>query len=155
VMKRRGLRGVTLFLAISASVVSACISVLLMAGEYHSARFNLDTYDREYQGWEACRLTNPAYYADNKEAVSSCLTSLKAARDNFWLRRSTIQLAGMFIIAGLSSAAGGYVTAWGLVRLVGMGFHGFVRWLSLRFSPRPKKPLDSQSHLQPDISTEY
>ena len=154
-MKRRGLRGIPLFLAISTSVVSACVSVLLLAGEYHSARLNLDAYDREYQGWQACRQMNPAYYEDNKGAMDSCLKSLEAARDNFWLRCSTAQLAGLFIIVGLSSGAGGYVATWGLVCLVGMGFHGFVRWLSLRSPPKPKRPLDSQAPLHPDISTEY
>ena len=71
-MKIRGLRGIPLFLAIGVSVILACVSVLLMAGEYHSARFNLDTYDREYQGWQACRQMKPAYYEENKDAVSSC-----------------------------------------------------------------------------------
>lgn len=153
-MKRRGLRGVPLFLAISASVISACVCVLLMAGEYHSARFNFTTHDREYQGWQACRQMRPAYYEDNKEAVSSCLTSLEEARDNFWLRRSTAQLVGLFIIVGLSSAAGGYLAIWGLVCLVRISLRGVVRWLSLRSPPKPKGPLDSQSQLQPSISTE-
>ena len=154
-MRRRGLRGVTLFLAISASVVSACVCVLLMAGEYHSARFKRDAHDREYQGWLACRQMNPAYYEDNKEAVSSCLKSLEAARDNFWLRRSTAQLAGLFIIVGLGSAAAGYLATWGLVWLVGMGFQRFMRWLSLRSPPKPKRPLDSGSAFDPDVSAEY
>jgi hypothetical protein len=154
-MKRRGLRGIPLFLAISASVISACVCVLLMAGEYHSARFNLDTYDREYEGWQACRQVKPAYYEENQEAVSSCLTSLEAARDNFWLKRSTAQLAGLFIIGGLSSAAGGYGATWMLVWLIGVGCHKIVRWWSLRSSPKPKPPLDNQSHFRPDMSAEY
>ena len=153
-MKRK-LHGVTLFLAISASVVSACVSVLLMSGEYHSARFNLDTYDREYQGWQACCQTNPAYYEENKEAVSSCLKSLQDARDNFWLRCSTAQLAGLFIVVGLGSAAGGYLTTWVLVALVGMCFHWFVRWLSLRSPPKPRKRPDRQSPFQADVSAEW
>lgn len=155
VMRRRGLRGVTLFLAISASVISACVCVLLVAGEYHSARFKLDTHDREYQGWQACRQMNPAYFEANKEAMNSCLRSLEDARDNFWMKRSTAQLAGLFIIVGLGSAATGYLATWGLVWLVGMGFHRFFRWLSLRSPSKPKRPLESQSHLHPDISAEY
>jgi len=126
-----------------------------MAGEYHSARFKLDTHDREFQGWQACRQMNPTYFDANKEAVRSCLTSLEDARDNFWLRRSTAQLAGLFIIAGLGIAAGGYLATWSLVWLVGIGFQRFVRWLSLRSPPKPRRPLDSQSHLHPDISAEY
>jgi hypothetical protein len=153
-MKRK-LHGVTLFLAISASVVSACVSVLLMAGEYHSARFNLDTYDREYQGWQAFRQTNPVYFEANKGAVDSCLKSLEGARDNFWLRRSTAELAGLFIVVGLGSAAGGYLTIWVLVALAGMGFHCFVRWLSLRSPPKTRKRPDRQSPLPTDVSAEW
>jgi hypothetical protein len=153
-MKLRGLRGIPLFLAVSASVVLACISVLLMAGEYHSVRSNLDALDREYQGWEACRQMRPAYYEDNKEAVSSCLKSLEETRDNFWLKLPKVQLAGLFIIVGLGSAAGGYVAIWVLVLLIGGCFQKFVRWLSLRSPPKPKMPLDSQSEIQPSISTE-
>lgn len=153
-MKRRGLRSIPLFVAVSASVILTCISVLLMAGEYHSARFNLDTYDREYQGWQACRQMKPAYYEDNKEAVSSCLTSLEAARDNFWVKRSMGELAGLFIIAGLGSAAGGYLAIWGLILLIGVGFHKLVRWLSLRSPPKPGKPLECEPPLQSSISAE-
>jgi len=153
-MKLRGLRGIPLFLAISASVVSACVCVLLMAGEYHSARFNFDTHDREYQGWQACRQMKPAYYEENKKAVSSCLKSLEEARENFWLKRSTTELVGLFIAAGLGSAAGGYVTTWGFLLLIGWGFQKCVRWLSFRSPPKPKRPLDSQSQLQPSISSE-
>ena len=152
---RRRLHGVTLFLAISASVVSACVSVLLMAGDYHSARFNFDTQDREYQGWQACRQTNPAYFEANKGAVESCLKNLEGARDNFWLRRSTVQLTELFIIVGLGSAAGGYLTIWVLVWLIGMGFHRMARWLSLRSPPKTRGPMDRQSHLHADVSTEY
>jgi hypothetical protein len=156
-MKLRGLRGIPLFVAISASVIFACISVLLVAGEYHSARFNLDTYDREYQGWRACRQMNPAYYEDNKEAVSSCLTSLEAARDNFWLQRPMVELVGLFIIAGLGSAAGGYLGSWGVILLIGAGYQKSIRRLSLRSPSKPEspeRPLECEPPLQSGISAE-
>jgi len=154
IMRRRELRGVTHFLAISASVVSACVCVLLTVGEWHEARSNLNTHDREYQGWQAFRQTNAAYYDDNKEAVSSCLTSLKAAQDNFWLQRSTVELGGLFIVAGLGSAAGGYLVTWGLLWFIGMGIQRFMRWLSLRSRPKPKRPLDSESAIEADVPAE-
>jgi len=154
VMKLRGLRGIPLIVAISASVILACISVLLMAGEYHSARFNLETYDREYQGWQAFRQMKPAYYEDNKEAVGACLTSLDAARDNFWVKRSMRELVGLFILAGLGSAAGGFLAIWGLILLIGMGFHKLGRWLSLRSGPKPGRPLECEPPLQSSISAE-
>jgi hypothetical protein len=153
-MKRK-LHGVTLFLAVSVSVISACVSVLLMAGDYHSAQFNLDTHDREYQGWQACLQTNPAYYKENKKAVDSCLTNLEDARGNFWLKCSKVELAGMFIAVGLGSAVGGYLTIWVLVWLIGMVFNRFARWLSLRSPPKTRGPLDRQSPFHADISAEY
>ncbi|MEJ2701725.1 MAG: hypothetical protein P8Z79_04720 [Sedimentisphaerales bacterium] len=154
-MRRRKWQGVTLFLAISASVVSASVCVLVMVGEYHSAQYSLDTHEREYQGWQAFRQTNPTYYDDNKEAVASCQSSLEADRNNFWLKRSPAELAGLFIVSGLASGAGGYVGTWGLLWLVGMGFHEFFRWLSVRPGRKRKARLDNQSRLHADISTEY
>lgn len=154
-MKRRGLHGITLFLAIGASVVLACVSVLLMAGEYQSARFDMDTHVREYQGWQAFRQTNPAYYEDNKEAVSACMKSLEAAQDNFWLQRSKAELVGMFIIAGLGSAIGGYLAIWALVGVIGIGLQKVVKRLSLRSPPKQRRPLDSPPPLQSNISPEY
>ena len=97
----------------------------------------------------------PAYYDENKEAVGACLKNLEAARDNFWLHRSTVQLAGLFIIVGLGSAVMGYLATWGLVWLVGVGVRKFSRWLSLRSPPKLKKPVESPSHFHPDISAEY
>jgi len=77
-MKRKsGLRGVTFLLAICASVFSASLCVLLMAGEYHSAQYNFDTHKRDFEGLEACRQIEHAYFKDNEEAVISCLKSFE------------------------------------------------------------------------------
>ncbi|MHC4679781.1 MAG: hypothetical protein ACYTEK_13880 [Planctomycetota bacterium] len=133
------LRGLTFFLATSASVACACVCVLLIAGEYHSARFNLDTQDREYQGWQAFQKTNPAYFEANKEAASSCATNLNEARDNFWVKLPKTHLIGLFVAAGLGSAAGAYLATWTVVWLVGTGLSRFARWLSLCFQRKPKK----------------
>jgi hypothetical protein len=154
-MRLRRLYGFTLFLAISVSVISACVSVLLMAGEYHSARLNLNAHDREYQGWQACRQTNPVYFESNAEAVNACLSSLESARDNFWLRCSKAEVAGLFIVAGLGSAAGGYLAIWGLVGLIGIGYHRLSRWISLRSPPKSRARLEDQSDLHPDSAEEH
>src|SRR4030043_2323364 len=119
------LPGVTSFLAICASVVSACVCVLLISGEYHTAHFNLDTYDRELQGWQACRQTNPEYFKANEQAVNSCLTSIDQARDNYWVKLSKAHLIGLFVIAGLASAASGYLATWAIVWLVGISIYKF------------------------------
>ena len=68
---------ITLFLSMCVSVFSACFCVLLMAGEYYTARNKLDIYNKEFQGWEACRQTEPTYFKANTEAVSSCLENLE------------------------------------------------------------------------------
>ena len=143
-MKRKGrLRGVTFFLAICAGVFSASFCVLLMAEEYHSARYKLDKYNLEFQGWEACKETKPAYYKANAEAVTSCLKTLGEAKDNFWVKLPKAQLAGLFALAALSSAAGGYLAARLVIWFSSLTFHRFIRWLGLCFRRRsePKEPL--------------
>jgi len=133
------LRGLTFFLATSASVACACICVLLIAERYHSARLKLDTQDRENQGWEAFRKTNPAYFEANQETASACATNLNTARDNFWVKLSKTHLVGLFIAAGLGSATVAYLTTWMVVWLIGTGLSRFARWLALCFERKPKK----------------
>lgn len=133
------LRGLTFFLATSASVACACVCVLLIAGEYNSARFNLDTQEREHQGWLAFQKTNPAYFEANKEAASSSASNLNQAKDNFWVKLPKTHLVGLFVAAGLGSAASAYLATWTIVWLIGTGLSRFARWLSLCFQRKPKK----------------
>jgi hypothetical protein len=140
IMKTKsGLRGLRVFLATCASVACACVCVLLIAGEYHSARFKLDTYEREYQGWEAFGKTNPAYFEANREAVSSCLRNLDEARDSFWVKLPRTQAVGLFVAAGLGSAAGAYLATWAVLWLISAGIGQFGRWLVLCFQPKPQR----------------
>ncbi len=136
---KSGSRGLRFFLATSASVACACVCVLLIAGQYHTARFQLDACEREYQGWEAFQKTNPAYFEANEEAVKSCRRNLKAAQENFWVKLPKTHVAALFAAAGLGSAAGSYLATWVVLWLVGAGIHGFVRWLALCFQRKPKK----------------
>jgi len=130
-MKRRyGLRSITLFLSICISVFSACFCVLLMAGEYYTARHKLDIYNKEYEGWEACRQTEPTYFKSNAEAVSSCLKNLEEAKGNFWVTLPKNQTIGLFVLAGLGSAIGGYLAVW-FVWFGGTGVYRFIRWVKL------------------------
>jgi len=145
-MKRKcGLRRVVFFLAICAGVFSACLCVLLMAGEYQLAQYNFDIHNRELQGWEACRQTKPAYFKANEEAVRSCLKSFDEARDNFWVRLPKAQMAGLFILAGLGGATGGYLLTWSVVWFGCLGIYRFFRWLVLCFRGKPviRNGLDS------------
>jgi hypothetical protein len=137
--EKSGLRGLRFFLATCASVACACVCVLLIAGEYHSARFKLDTYEREYQGWEAFGKTNTAYFEANQEAVSSCRKNLNEARDNFWVKLPRTHVVGLFAAAGLGSAAGAYVATWVVVWLGGTGVCRFTRWLAMCFRGKPKR----------------
>jgi hypothetical protein len=146
-MKRKSKpRGITFFLAICASVFSASFCVLLMAGEYQSAHSKLDRYNREFQGWQACQQTKPAYFKDNKEAVSSCIRGLYKARNNFWVTLPKVQLAGLFVLAALGSALCGYLAARLVVWFGGLAFYRFFRWLALCFRrlPERKGPLSNR-----------
>ena len=79
-------RRITSFLATCAGITSACICVLLIAGEYHSARSKVNLHNSEVQGWEACRQANPDYYRASEQSVSSSKKNLAEARGNFWVR---------------------------------------------------------------------
>jgi len=139
-MKQKSkLRAITSFLAISTSVVSACICVLLISGYYHSAHFNKDTYDRELRGWEACRQTNPAYYKANEQAVNTCLASLNEARSNFWVKIPKTQWVGILILAVLASACAGYFATWLVICLLGFVIYKLVRLLTFPFRRKTKK----------------
>lgn len=130
-MKRKyGLRSITLFLSICVSVFSACFCVLLMAGEYYTARHKLDIYSKESQGWEACRQTEPNYFKSNAEAVSSCLKNLEEAQGNFWVTLPKNQVIMLFVLAGLGSAIGGYLTVW-FVWFCVTGVYRFIGWVKL------------------------
>ena len=121
-MKRKyGLRQITLFLSICVSVFFACFCVLLMAGEYYTARHKLDIYSKESQGWEACRQTEPTYFKSNADAVINCLNNLEEAKSNFWVTLPKNQVIILFVLAGLISAVGGYLAVW-FVWFCGTGF---------------------------------
>ena len=138
------LQSVTSFLAICASVVSACVCVLLLSGDYQSAQFKMDTYDRELQGWQACQQTNPDYFKANEQAVNSCLTNIDQTRNNFWVKLPKAQLVGLLILAGLVSASGGYLITWAVVWLVGFSICKFIRLLA--FSLKLKYSANRQVH---------
>ena len=95
------------------------------------AQFKLDTHNRELEGWQACRQTNPEYFKANEQAVNSCLVSIDEAQKNFWVNLPKAQLAGLFVGAALVSALGGYLATWILIGLVGLSIYKFIRWLIL------------------------
>ena len=133
-MKLHGkLRSVTFFLAICASGIFASFCILLMAGEHQSARYRLEIHSLEFQGWEACKQTKPAYFKDNAEAVTSCIKGLNEARDNFWVKLPKAQLAGLYVLAGVGGAIIGYLVTWIVVWFVGRSIYRFIRWLWLCF----------------------
>jgi hypothetical protein len=151
---KSGFRGLQFFLATCASVASACVCVLLVAGQYHVARFQLDTCEREHQGWEAFRQTNPAYFEANQEAATSCQKSLKDAQDNFWVKIPETQVVALFVATGLASAVGGYVTTWLVVWLIGAAISRFTRWLALCFERKPKRcPASRQASARASART--
>ena len=128
-MKRKyRLRSIVLFLSMCLSVFSACFCVLLIAGDYYTAKNKLDIYTKESEGWEACRQTEPTYYNANAEAVRSCQEKLEEAKNNYWVTLPKNKLIGLFVVAGLGSAIGGYMAVWS-VWFGGLGIYRFVRWI--------------------------
>jgi hypothetical protein len=101
-----------------------------MAGEYYTARNKLDIYNNEFQGWEACRQTEPTYFKANAEAVSSCLENLEEAKDNFWVKLPKNKVIVLFVSAGLGSAIGGYLAIWS-AWFGGLGIYRFIQWIKL------------------------
>lgn len=127
-MKRSRLRIITLFLSICVSVFAACFCVLLMADEYYTARNKLNMYNKEYQGWEACRQTEPTYYEANKNAVNNCVKNLEEAKNNFWIKLSKNKVTALFVLTGLGSAIAGYLVVWS-VWFVCSGIYRFIQMI--------------------------
>ena len=123
---------ITFFLAICAGITSACICVLLIAGEYHSARSKFDVHSREVEGWEACRQANPSYYKASEKAVSSSMESLAESQGNFWVKMPKVKLAGFLALGGVGSAALGYLATWAVVLLGRSGIKGFLKYREFR-----------------------
>lgn len=143
--KKSKLRTFTSFLAICASVVSACICVLLISGDYHSAYFNKDTYERELRGWQACKQTNPAYFNANEQAVNTCLANLNEAKSNFWVKIPKTQWVGILILAVLASACAGYFATWLLICLTGFIIYKFAKLLTFPFKRKANRQRQKAS----------
>jgi hypothetical protein len=125
-----GVHSVLHFLSISVSVFSACFCVLLMAGEYYTAQNKLEIYNNEFQGWEACRRTEPGYYKASAGVVSTCVNNLEEAKNNFWVKHPKNAIIILFILAGLGSAVSGYLVVWA-VWFSGLGISIFIKWVTL------------------------
>jgi len=124
------LRSIILFLSICVSVISACSCVLLMAGDYYTARNKLEIYNSELKGWEACRQTEPSYFESNKEAVNTCISNLEETKNNFWVKHSKNKIIPLFVLAGLGSALSGYLVVW-FFWYIGLGIYKIVGWVKL------------------------
>jgi Flp pilus assembly protein TadB len=137
------LRSAVFSLAVCAGVFCAWCCVLLMSGEYYSARRKLDVSKQELQTWEACRNTKPSYFKSNAEAVSTCLKNFNEARDNRWLSLPKEQLIGLFVLAAVVSAVGGGLATWAVVWLVFLSVYRFVRLLAFCFLRHPGRQVNS------------
>ena len=125
-------RRVTCFLAICAGITFACVSVLLIGDEYHSARSKFDIHKQEVEGWEACRQANPSYYKASEQAVSSSLENLAESQSSFWVKTPKVQLVGLLVLGGLGSAAVGYLATWAVVLMGRSGIRGFLSYREFR-----------------------
>ena len=125
--RKSGFRNTTSSVPKCAGVVCAVVCILLIANKHDSARSKLDTYNLEVQGWEACRRTNPNYFAACKEAVSLSQKNLDEAQGNFWINLPKAQLAGLLVLVASGSGTGGYFVTWAVLWFGGLGVFQFIR----------------------------
>jgi hypothetical protein len=143
-MKRKSrLRKAIVSLAICTGIFCAWCCVLLMFGEYSSARQKLDVHRLELQTWEACRQTKPSYFRSNSERVNSCLKNLREAQDNPWVSLPKDQLVGLFVLAALGSAVGGGLVTWAVIWLGCLTIYRFFRLLALCFKYHQSRRVSS------------
>jgi hypothetical protein len=141
--KKRKLRSAVFSLAICVGIFCAWCCVLLMAGEYNSARRKLNVQKQEMQAWDACRQTKPSYFRNNSEAVTSCLKKLDEAKDNPWVSLPKERLVGLFTLAALASATVGTLVTWIVIWLVGLSIYRFFRWLAFCCCRKPCRRTNS------------
>ncbi len=143
-MRRKSkIRSAVFSLAVCAGIFCAWCCVLLMSGEYYSARRKLNVSKQELQTWEACRNTKPSYFKSNAEAVSTCLKNFNEARDNRWISLPKEQLIGLFVLAAVGSAVGGGLATWAVVWLICLSVYKFVRLLASCFLRHPGRQVNS------------
>lgn len=143
-MKRKNkIRSAVFSLAVCAGIFCAWCCVLLLAGEYQSARRKLDVSKQELQTWEACRNTKPSYYKSNIEAVSACLKNYNEARDNRWMSLPKEQLIGLFVLAAVVSALGAGLATWAVIWLICLSVYRFIRLMAFCFLRHPSRQMNS------------
>jgi hypothetical protein len=149
VLSKWGFRKLTPFLAIVVAAVCAFHCVLSVADKYHRAQYRLSLYTQELQGWDACRVTRPAFFRANTEAVNDCLRKLTSAQEDFWMSLPKGQLAGLYLLAGLAGAAGGCLATWAVVRFAGLAVGKFTRLSVHVFRTDTGEQVKGRSHLYP------
>ncbi len=143
-MKRKNkIRSAVFSLAVCAGIFCAWCCVLLMAGEYQSARHKLNVSKQELQTWEACRNTKPSYFKSNAEAVSACLKNYNEARENRWMSMPKEQLIGLFVLAAVVSALGAGLATWAVIWLICLSVYRFIRLLAFCFLRHPSRQMNS------------
>jgi hypothetical protein len=116
-------------LALCVGVFCAWCSVLLMAGQYFSARNKLNVQRQELQAWDACRKTKADYFRSNADTVAACLNNYEEARDDPWMSLPKDRLVGLFVLTALGSAAGGTLVTWTALWIVGLTIYKFFSLL--------------------------
>jgi hypothetical protein len=149
VLSKWGFRKLTPFLAIVVAAVCAFHCVLSVADKYHRAQYRLSLYRQELQGWDACRVTRPAFFRANTEEVNDCLRNLAKAEEDSWVSLAKGQLAGLYLLAGLAGAAGGCLVTWAVVQLAGLAVGTFIRLRAYVLRHDTGEQVKRRSHLYP------
>jgi hypothetical protein len=140
-----GFGNTTSSVAKCAAVICAVVCILLIAKKHSSARSKIDAYQLEVQGWEACRRTNPSYFATCKDAASLSQKNLDEAQSNFWINLPKAQLAGFLILAASASGTGGYFTTRAVFWLGSLGVCRFIKPLCANQVRESPSVIDAKS----------
>ena len=134
----RRLREFLCFLTICGGIFGCCYCVLSVASARDSALYRVNLYRGELLGWEACRESGPDLFRENEIAVARCVESLAEAEGSFWANLSIRRLMGLYLLAAVGGAAGGYLAAYVLCSGGALAVRRVRGWFVL--SPVPKTP---------------
>lgn len=141
----RRLRELLCFLAICGGIFGCCHCVLAVASARDSALYRVNFHRDELLGWGACRETKPGLFRENEIAIARCVQSLAEAEGSFWVNLSIHQLMGLYLLAAVGGAAGGYLTTYVLCSGGLLAVRTVRGWFVL--SPASKTPEPAEPAL--------
>jgi len=141
----RKLRELLCFVAICGGIFGGCSCVLSVASARDSVLYRVNLHRGELLGWEACRETRPGLFRENEIAVARCVESLAEAEGSFWANLSVRKVMGLYVLAAVGGAAGGYLATYILCSGCAFGVRTVRGWFVLApasQTPEPAEPAE-------------